>query len=700
MSREDNDSRRLSELHRENERLRDELTELRTRLSEAEDSLQAIREGEVDAIIVSGSRGEQIFSLTGADQVYRLIVETMREAALTVSFEGLVLYCNHQFSDLLGLPQERIVGRPFAELVAADERAEAELVLATSRTKTVAQRLVFQRRDGTMIPVHLSATLLQSSDAESICIVATDMRVLESSNELIQRLRRQQEALRESENRLQFVTENSPDSIFVQDRDLRYLWVGQGAFPMRPDECAGRTDFDLVSFDDAIRLTEVKRSVMDEGQRRTLELPLEHRIIEATYQPWEDEAGSVIGLAGYEHDITEQKRLEESLRLAKDQAEQSSRAKSEFLAHMSHEIRTPIGGIIGMIDVLSSRVRDPEQQSFIALVKESAQSLLTIIGDILDLSRIEAGQITIDLVECELRPMIESIVAPLRLDAHRRDIELSLEIDDSAPDYVRVDREKLSQVLRNLITNALKYTLKGSISVAVDRVGETVENGVRLLFTIRDTGVGIPADKLDSIFDSFVRLRPSVTDRNVEGTGLGLTITRKLVDFLNGTLQVESEPGVGSEFTFTVDVVTVEHPQKKKARSLDTSELESLPPLRILLAEDNRINQMFMTMMLSEAGHCIMSVDTGRAAVDAVAQATDDGFDVVLMDVQMPIMDGIEATKHIRQLSGFASEVPIIALTAFAMKGDEEQFRAAGMNGYVTKPVSWSTLAHEIRNCH
>jgi PAS domain S-box-containing protein len=698
MSRQDNDLLRQNELQRENEQLRSELNELRIRLSEAEDTLQAIREGEVDAIVVSGSHGEQVFSLTSSDQVYRRIVETMREAALTVSFEGLVLYCNRQFSDLVKAPQERIVGQHFLEFVAAEQQAEAESVLATSRTETTKRRLVFRRCDGTMVPAHLSATLLHSNDTDSICIVATDMRVLESSNELIQQLRMQQDALRESENRLQFATENSPDTMFIQDRDLRFLWVGRGAFPLSAEECVGRTDFDLQPLADATRLTEIKRSVMEEGLRRTLELPLEHRIIEATYQPWVDEAGMVIGLAGYEHDITEHKRLEESLRVAKEQAEEASRAKTDFLAHMSHEIRTPIGGIMGMIDILSSRIRDPEQQSYIALVKEAAHSLLTIIGDILDLSRIEAGQVAVDLTECELRQIVESIVVPMQLDASRKDIDLSLEIGESVPALVRIDREKVSQVLRNLITNALKYTHDGSVRVGVNRIDHAAKGGARLQFTVSDTGVGIPADKLDSIFDSFVRLRSSVTSATTDGTGLGLTITRKLVALLGGSLKVDSVPGEGSTFTFTVDVVPVEQLEQKRT-TFDLSDLESLPPLRILLAEDNRINKVFMTTMLAEAGHRIVSVDTGRAAVDAVAQATNEGFDVVLMDVQMPIMDGIEATKRIRQLSGFASEVPIIALTAFAMKGDEDQFRAAGMNGYVTKPVSWSVLAKEIRNC-
>ncbi len=699
MSSSGSDPRGPDQLRRENEQLRNELRDVRDRLVEADDTLQAIREGEVDAIVVSGDNGEQIFSLAGADQVYRRIVETMREAALTVSFQGLVLYCNHQFSHMLDTPQERIIGQPFSGLVAPEDRREAESVLAAGRTKTVTQRLVFRQPDGAAVPAHLSATLLRSSGEDSICIVATDMRVLESSNELIQRLRRQREALRESENRLQFVTENSPDSIFVQDRDLRYLWVGRGALPLGTDEYVGRTDFDLASFDDATRLTEIKRGIMEDGQRRTVELPLEQRIIEATYQPWVDETGSVIGLAGYERDITEQKQMEDRLRIAKEHAELANRAKSTFLAHMSHEIRTPIAGIMGLIDIMSSRIRDPELRSFIGLVKESAQSLLTIIGDTLDLSRIEAGQVTVDPIECELRPMVVSVVAPMQLEAHRKGLDFSLEIDGRVPVHVRVDREKLSQALRNLITNALKYTQEGTIRVKVDRADEMVEDKPRLQFTICDTGLGIPADKLDSIFDSFVRLRNSVTDRHVEGTGLGLTITRKLVDLLGGTLRAESVPGQGSVFTFTVDVEIVEHAVAKKS-SVDTSDLESLPPLRILLAEDNRINQMFMTTMLKEAGHRIMSVATGRDAVDAVRQATDEGFDVVLMDVQMPVMDGIEATRHIRQLSGFASEVPIIALTAFAMKGDEEQFRAAGMNGYVTKPVSWSALAHQIRNCH
>ena len=394
-------------------------------------------------------------------------------------------------------------------------------------------------------------------------------------------------------------------------------------------------------------------------------------------------------------DVSDRKRVEEQLRQEKERAQAANTAKSDFLAHMSHEIRTPIGGIIGMIDVLAVRIRDPEQRSFLAMVRESAESLLGIIGDILDLSRIEAGHSSVEADDWALRDTLESQLAPFRISASERGLEFTMTIGAGAPRHVRADRNKIGQVLRNLVSNAMKYTRQGTVRVTVE--SETRPGGrARLRFRVSDTGAGIPEDRLSSIFESFVRLRDSVNQRNVEGTGLGLTIVKRLVEMLGGSIEVESELGTGSVFTFTVDVDAIESVEPDRPSENEAGH-EALAPLRILLAEDNRVNQTYISTMLTDKGHEVTAVGSGTEAVAAIESAGEQEFDLVLMDIQMPEMDGIEATRQIRQLPGRASETPIIALTAFAMAGDEERYRIAGMNNYVTKPIDWGDLALAIR---
>ena len=406
-----------------------------------------------------------------------------------------------------------------------------------------------------------------------------------------------------------------------------------------------------------------------------------------------DDAGRTVRLVGVVQNITERRRMEDHLQHAKEQAEAANRAKSEFLAHMSHELRTPIGGIMGMTDVLTPKLGDPTQRGYLGLIRESAESLLAIIGDILDLSRIEAGQVEIEQVEFETRAMIGSVVNLLRVPAEAKGLELSLTVEESVPELIRADREKIAQILRNLVSNAVKYTECGSVRVLIgaDRLSR---GNCRLRLRVSDTGIGIPRESLGSIFGSFVRLRSSVTMRGVEGTGLGLTISKRLAEMMRGTLEVESTPGLGSAFSFSVDVAVIEAVPALPAPAA-SSGLDSLPPLRILLAEDNRINHMFLTMMLEKAGHAVTACENGAEAV-RLLESGRERYDLVLMDVQMPVMDGMEATKRIRALEGRPSAVPIIALTAFAMIGDAERFRMAGMDGYVTKPVDWADLAREI----
>ena len=411
-----------------------------------------------------------------------------------------------------------------------------------------------------------------------------------------------------------------------------------------------------------------------------------YRISEHEYR-WVKTVGRVVEwyadnrplrMTGLLIDIHESKAAQRELKQALQEAEQANRARGEFLANMSHEVRTPMNGILGLTDLLIGSSLDEEQREFADLIKRSGESLLRIINDILDFSKIESGKMEMSPIVFSVEELVHDI-EPLYFNDQSKQHVFELHLDPALPSHIHADPLRLRQIIDNLLSNAIKFTPpQGTISLSIE-LQEKEKRQLTVLFTVKDTGIGIPYDKQDAIFEAFQQADASTT-REYGGTGLGLSISAKLVEQLDGRLWLESEPGNGASFFFTV---TLEegHPSTENVQK---ASFEVSKSLNILVAEDNNVNQRLIDKILSNAGHHVTLAKNGQEAVE---QFKTNCFDIILLDIQMPVMNGLDALHEIRMLPN-GTETPIVALTAHALSGHKAMYLRSGFDGYHAKPIS------------
>jgi two-component system, sensor histidine kinase and response regulator len=498
---------------------------------------------------------------------------------------------------------------------------------------------------------------------------------------------------------LRTVIDNVPDFIYAKDVDGRFLVANIAVarnLGMTPDQLLGKHDFDLFPHAVASSFHEDEQALIRSGQ------PLVDReeiVTDAAGEPHDfltskipvrDERGCVTGLVGIGRDVTLRTRLVAEMQAAREAAETANRSKSEFLANMSHEIRTPINGVLGMAELLLDTSLDHTQRDYARTIHESGKALLTVINDILDFSKIEAGKLDIEQVDMDLRSTIEDVARMIAFQAHRKRLELTLDIDPLLPVAVKGDPGRLRQILTNLGGNAVKFTAAGEVAIEA-KVLQADAHGTLARFDIRDTGIGIPADRIDRLFQPFSQVDASTT-RQFGGTGLGLSIVRRLVALMGGQCGVSSVPGSGSNFWFTLHFAAAEQNIPERTRTPLT-----LKGRRILVVDDNQTNLKILAGQMARCGVLAKCVSSAASALEALRAAAAEGrpYEVALLDHDMPDVDGSQLGRLIREDPAINSTRAVL-LTSSGQPGESSRFSQMGFAAYLLKPVSHGDLVDTL----
>ncbi len=632
---------------------------------------------------------------------YKNLIEDSGLGLLTTDLNGNISFINKRIASFTGFEHAEIIGKHFSSLV------DTEWVqLINDKFKNQFQTREYEwniefplkAKSGNIIWVEQSSVIL-SENGEPIgfqCIVKdiTEKKKIQAELKKIDMERE------ENQFRLQSILDNTPLIIFIKDLEGRYLLANKtykDVFQLSDEQIIGKTDFDLVTEDNAKRYEEIDQYVMREQKNVEIEETIQqgnesHNLLLVKF-PLFDKNNKIYGIGGIATDITERFLYGMHLIEAKSKAEMAEQLQEQFLANMSHEIRTPMNGIIGMTNILLNTSLSGEQRDFLQVIKKSSDSLLILMNDILDISKIKAGKLRIEKIDFRLRETLENTINAFRILINEKGLTLRVSVDLNVPDSLTGDPHRLNQILNNLLSNSIKFTAQGEINLEIKLLHQQTDE-IGLSICVSDTGIGIPNDRLQYIFESFAQAE-SGTSRKFGGSGLGLSITKKLIELQNGEIKVTSLPGKGTSFTFTIKYSVPQHTVAKQYGTVkqETINQDGLAGKRILVVEDNEANQKVIYYILKKVGIETDLADNGKVAIKLL----EDGFqyDLIIMDLQMPEMDGFETTTYIRQQLNL--NIPIIAMTASTLRNEKARCFELGMNEYLNKPFVPADLFRELR---
>ena len=616
---------------------------------------------------------------------------------------GDITYANDRFSDISGFSRAELVGSNHRVISSGFHEGAffADLFNEISQGRVWRGEICNRHKEGRLYWVDATVVPLLGPDGlpERYISIRTDITARKT---IEQRL----------EEQLRFVEvllEGTPTAIYLKDTQGRYVRVNKAfedLFGVVRSDWIGKTIFDMAPAETAAFMHAKDLEILASQQAQTFEAHFIHRLTGAHHDAlhWKaalfNAEGTATGIVGAVLDITAKNAVEREMREARRLAEAANQAKNDFLANMSHEIRTPMNGVIGMTDLALDTQLTATQREYLSVVKNSAQSLMVILDEILDFSKIEAGKLNIEAIAFSLPGQVAENLKSIEVRAQQKGLALTCTLAADLPAIVIGDPVRIGQIVNNLCDNAIKFTAHGTVAV---RVGVRSDSpaGTELQFSVQDSGIGIPQEKQARIFEAFSQADTSTT-RQFGGTGLGLTICARLVGLMGGRIWVESTPGHGSTFYFTVRVQTAPVADKptdlKLTSAASPAGYQDAPAsgktaLKVLLVEDHAINQLLVTKLLQKWGHTVGIAHNGH---EAVALFSEQAWDLILMDMQMPVMGGLEATRLIRAAEPAGQYTPIWAMTANAMEIDRQACLQAGMDDHLSKPFDTAVLRSKL----